>query len=76
MGAGCNAPLAGFATLERDTLTLSALVGAPDGRHVKVTRSAPLAQAAALGADVASALVADGGAQLLAAAIGDGHTNA
>lgn len=76
MGAGCNAPLAGFATLERDTLTLSALVGAPDGRHVKVTHSAPLAQAAALGADVASALVADGGAQLLAAAIGDGHTNA
>jgi hydroxymethylbilane synthase len=76
MGAGCNAPLAGFATLEKDTLTLSALVGAPDGRNVKVTRQAPRSDAAALGADVATALVAEGGAELLAAAIGDGHANA
>ena len=76
MGAGCNAPLAGFATLDNDTLTLSALIGAPDGRTVKVTRSAPRAQAATLGVDVASALVADGGAELLAIAIGNGHANA
>jgi hydroxymethylbilane synthase len=69
MGAGCNAPLAGFATLERHTLTLSALIGAPDGRHVKVTRSAPQSQAATLGQDVATALVADGGAELLALAV-------
>ena len=76
MGAGCNAPLAGFATLAHDTLTLTALVGAPDGRHVKVARSAPQSQAATLGADVATALVAGDGAELLAAAIGDGHANA
>ena len=70
MGAGCNAPLAGFATLEGDTLSLSALVGAPDGRNVKVTRRAPRAAAASLGVDVADALRAEGGAELLAAAIG------
>jgi hydroxymethylbilane synthase len=70
MGAGCNAPLAGFATLAGDALTLSALVGAPDGRHVKVSRSAPRTAAATLGVDVAAALVADGGAELLAAAAG------
>ncbi|WKW10877.1 hydroxymethylbilane synthase [Pseudogemmatithrix spongiicola] len=70
MGAGCNAPLAGFATLDGDTLSLSALVGAPDGRHVKVTRRAPTSAAATLGVDVADALRAEGGAELLAAAIG------
>lgn len=70
MGAGCNAPLAGFATLDGDTISLSALVGAPDGRHVKVTRRAPRAAAATLGVDVADALRAEGGAELLAAAIG------
>lgn len=75
MGAGCNAPLAGFATLERDTITLSALIGAPDGRTAQLTRSAPRSQAAQLGAAVAAALVADGGAELLAASIGDGHAN-
>jgi len=70
MGAGCNAPLAGFATLDGDTLSLSALVGAPDGRNVKVTRRAPKSAAATLGVDVADALRAEGGAELLAAAIG------
>lgn len=76
MGAGCNAPLAAFAILERGTLTLSALIGAPDGRTLRLTRSAPQSQAASLGAAVAAALVADGGAELLAASIGDGHANA
>lgn len=68
MGAGCNAPLAGFATLAGDTLTLTALVGAPDGRHVRVARSAPRHDAASLGQQVAAALVEDGGGELLAAA--------
>jgi hydroxymethylbilane synthase len=68
MGAGCNAPLAGFATLTGDALTLTALVGAPDGRHVRVARTAPQRDAAALGQQVAAALVADGGDELLAVA--------
>lgn len=69
MGAGCNAPLAGYSTLQGETLTLSALVGGPDGRAVRVQRQAPRSQASALGKDVAAALVAEGGAELLAAAL-------
>lgn len=72
MGAGCNAPLAGFATLDGEALTLTALVGAPDGRHVRVARTAPRQQAATLGQQVAAALVEDGGGELLAAAA-DSH---
>lgn len=75
MGAGCNAPLAGFATLDGDTLTLSALVGAADGRAVRVSRSAPRSQASALGQSVADALVAEGGAELLAAAGNGDHAD-
>lgn len=73
MGAGCNAPLAGFATLEHDTITMTALVGAPDGRNVKVSRSAPTREARALGELVAQAIVAEGGAELLAAATDSAH---
>lgn len=69
MGAGCNAPLAGYSTLQGDTLTLSALVGGPDGRTVRVHRQAPRTDAAALGQAVAKALVAEGGAELLTAAL-------
>lgn len=70
MGAGCNAPLAGFATLDGDAISLSALVGAPDGRTVKVTRRGTRANASALGASVADALRDEGGAALLAEALG------
>lgn len=72
MGAGCNAPLAGFATLEGNDLTLTALVGAADGRHVRVSRQAPRDAASALGQQVADALVEAGGGELLAAAA-DSH---
>jgi hypothetical protein len=46
------------------------LVGAPDGRTVKVSRRAPRAEAATLGVSVADALRNDGGAELLAEALG------
>lgn len=65
MGAGCNAPLAGFATHADGALTLTALVGAPDGRTVRVRGSAPAAEAESLGRRVAADLVAQGGAALL-----------
>ncbi len=66
MGAGCNAPLAGFSTLRDGRLTLTAVVGAHDGRTVRVQRTAPRHEAVALGQAVASALVAEGGHELLA----------
>lgn len=68
MGAGCNAPLAGYATLNGDRLTLTALIGASDGRQVKVTREATRTDAATLGVAVAEELVGAGGAALLHAA--------
>lgn len=65
MGAGCNAPLAGFATRDGDSITLTALVGAADGRAVRVQRRGTVADARRLGAQLADDLVAAGGGELL-----------
>jgi len=73
MGAGCNAPLAGFATTNGKTTSLTALVGAPDGRLVKVSRQGPATGAAALGQAVASEMMAGDGAALLEEAIAAAH---
>jgi hydroxymethylbilane synthase len=67
MGAGCNAPLAGFATTANGTLTLTAVVGAPDGRTVRVARSGM--EPVSLGREVAAALSSGGGAALLEEAL-------
>lgn len=69
MGAGCNAPLAGFATTDGLTTSLTAMVGAPDGRLVKVSRRGPATAPEALGREVAGALVEGEGAGLLEEAI-------
>ncbi len=74
MGAGCNAPLAGFATLAGERLSLTALVGAPDGRLVRVTRAGRADDADALGRETAAALVEGGGQALLDEAIAAGGT--
>jgi hydroxymethylbilane synthase len=74
MGGSCSMPLAAFATLLGDTLTLDAAWGDPDGvlALVKVRDSAPvtdLASATALGVRVAAQLragvMAQGGSLLL-----------
>ncbi len=69
MGAGCNAPLAGFATLHGDQLTMTALVGAPDGRLVRVQATGAITDAVQIGERAAAALERDGGATLLAEAL-------
>jgi hydroxymethylbilane synthase len=76
MGAGCNAPLAGFATITGDTLTMTALVGAPDGRLVRVHRDGAVDDAVAIGQATADALVASGGSTLLAEALAAGTPHA
>jgi hydroxymethylbilane synthase len=63
MGGSCSMPLAAFATLDVDTLTLAAAWGDPDGvlALVRVQMSAPvtdLASATALGTRVAAELQA------------------
>jgi hydroxymethylbilane synthase len=73
MGAGCNAPLAAHATISGDTLTLTALIGAPDGRLVRQTAQGARAAAAELGRTLAADLVANGGAELLAEITGVSH---
>ncbi len=73
MGAGCNAPLAAHATIAGNTLTLTALIGATDGRMVRQTVSAPRADAAVTGRRLAGDLVSNGGAELLAAIAGATH---
>ncbi|MFM8780637.1 MAG: hypothetical protein ACKOFO_04020, partial [Gemmatimonadota bacterium] len=69
LGAGCLAPLAGFATLAGSTLTMTALVGAPDGRLVRVQEHGAIADAVTIGKRAAAAWERDGGATLLAEAL-------
>jgi hydroxymethylbilane synthase len=64
MGGSCSMPLAAFATLDGNTLTIDAAWGDPDGtlELVCARASAPvpdLASAAALGTHVAANLRAD-----------------
>jgi hydroxymethylbilane synthase len=68
VGGSCVTPLAAHATLRRDTLTLDALIAAPDGsRLVRGSESAPLPDAEGLGRHLAERLLAAGGADILVA---------
>jgi hydroxymethylbilane synthase len=71
MGAGCNAPLAGFATADGQGITITAVVGAPDGRLVRVSRRGT--DPVTLGRDVATALMSGDGAALLEEALAAGE---
>ncbi|HEY9033447.1 MAG TPA: hydroxymethylbilane synthase [Pseudomonadales bacterium] len=65
---GCQVPIAGFAELHGERLTLRALVGSVDGKVLLHARGEAMAdQAAALGVEVAEQLLAQGAGELLAA---------
>lgn len=65
---GCQIPIAGFATLEGDQLSLEGRVGSLDGKTLLVSRLvAPKYQAEQLGVDVAKHLLEQGAAELLQA---------
>ena len=75
MGGSCSMPLAAYATLAADTLTIDAAWGDPDGKlalvHVRASAAvSDLASATALGARVAAdlraAVLANGGTLLVA----------
>jgi hydroxymethylbilane synthase len=68
LGAGCAAAAAAHATVDSDTLSLTGLIGAIDGRHVRDTHAGSVSSAAALGDDLAARLLAMGGAAFLEAA--------
>jgi hydroxymethylbilane synthase len=66
IGASCQSPIAGHATLEGDTLRLSGLAGSPDGTRILADAvTGPARDAAALGADLAARLLAAGAGELL-----------
>ena len=66
LGAGCAAALAAFATVSATgTVTLEAMIGAPDGRCVRGKREAPATGAAMLGGELAAELLDRGGRALI-----------
>lgn len=66
--ASCQVPLAAHATLDQGKVLLNAVVSSPDGKQlVKVAGSAPLADAAALGEQLANELLAKGARQIIQA---------
>ncbi len=57
LGGGCHVPVAGFAQLSAQTLTLTGVVGSLDGRQIlHESASAPVGNAAELGRTVAAQL--------------------
>jgi hydroxymethylbilane synthase len=66
LGAGCTAAVAAHATVsDENDLSLTGLIGAPDGRHVRGTRTGSVADAERLGDGLASELLEAGGAAFL-----------
>lgn len=66
LGAGCHTAVAGHARIDRDSLTLTAVVASPDGRaFLRTRRDGPAAAAAEIGVRVAEELLARGARQIL-----------
>jgi hydroxymethylbilane synthase len=71
VGGSCHTPLAAHARLGDDRLDMDALIASPDGARVlRASQGGDLTEAAALGARLADALLAQGGRGILAA-LGD-----
>jgi hydroxymethylbilane synthase len=63
---GCQVPIGAHASLSNDTITLTGLIAAVDGRRIlKETATGPVDQAQALGTALAETLLARGGKAIL-----------
>ncbi len=63
---GCQVPLAGFATLNGQTLTIDGLIASVDGdRVVQSQRSGPATEAKTIGLELAEEMLANGGREIL-----------
>ena len=72
LNGGCQVPIACYALLEDEQLWLRGLVGQPDGGLLlRAEGRAPVADAEALGVQVAEALLAQGASAILAAVYGE-----
>lgn len=67
IGGGCQVPLAAYAQIDGARLTVAGVIGSNDGRIVRGERNGRVHDAAALGAQLADALLAEGGRALLEA---------
>jgi len=69
---GCQVPIAGYATINNQTLTLNALVGSIDGQQIihQQAKTQDLLAIEALGEQVATGLLNQGAAAILAAVYG------
>jgi hydroxymethylbilane synthase len=66
LNGGCQVPIAGYATLDNHRLTLSALVGEPDGsRIIRAQLDGHAEDAAAIGKRVAESLLSQGAMEIL-----------
>ena len=66
IGASCQSPIAGYATLNGETLRLDGLVGSPDGRSIIVDSvSGAVRDATEIGAKLAERLLAAGAGDFL-----------
>jgi hydroxymethylbilane synthase len=66
IGAGCSAPVACNATKQGDTITLTTMIGFPDGTNIlKRELSASVDSVESLGADMAEKMIKDGALDIL-----------
>jgi hydroxymethylbilane synthase len=64
--ANCQSPVATYATVDENRLTLTALVALPDGsRSLRESLDGPVEEAASLGSRLATTLLGQGAAELL-----------
>ena len=72
--ASCQSPVATYAVIDGDALTVTALVAMPDGsKSIRDSVSGKSADAEALGEELAGRLLESGAAELLDAAAGEPH---
>ena len=65
---GCQVPIGSFATLDGDAITLTGMVGRPDGSELLfASATAQKNRAAEIGIEVAEALLAQGAGDILKA---------
>jgi hydroxymethylbilane synthase len=61
IGAGCSAPVACNATIQNDTITLTTMIGFPDGTNLlKKVLNAPISEAQGLGEKMAELMITEG----------------
>ncbi len=63
---GCRVPIAGYAEVRGDSISLRGYVGATDGtRHLRLRIEGDVARAESLGEELAESMLAEGGAEII-----------